>query len=142
VLDSALRLSLDSRLAETARETPVWVVAGPKGTPAAEEALSLRGVEVLRAGESVGPLDLAAVLALLADHGVTRLMVEGGPTLAEGLIAADLVDEAILFHSAKGVGTSGIDALPGAAKTTLTQRLRHVKSEPVGPDRQDSYERG
>jgi diaminohydroxyphosphoribosylaminopyrimidine deaminase/5-amino-6-(5-phosphoribosylamino)uracil reductase len=142
VLDSALRLSLDSRLAETARETPVWVVAGPKGTPAAEEALSLRGVEVLRVGESVGPLDLAAVLALLADHGVTRLMVEGGPTLAEGLIAADLVDEAILFHSAKAVGTSGIDALPGAAKTTLTQRLRHVKSEPVGPDRQDFYERG
>jgi diaminohydroxyphosphoribosylaminopyrimidine deaminase / 5-amino-6-(5-phosphoribosylamino)uracil reductase len=142
VLDSALRLSLDSRLAKTARETPVWVVAGPKGTPAAEEALWLKGVEVLRAGESGGQLDLVAALTLLADHGVTRLMVEGGPTLAEALIAADLVDEAILFHSAKAVGAGGIDALPGAAKTTLTQRLKHVKSEPVGTDRQDFYERG
>ena len=38
-------------------------------------------------------------------------MVEGGPTLAAALLAADLVDEAILFHSAKVVGADGIDAL-------------------------------
>ena len=45
--------------------------------------------------------------------GITRLMVEGGPTLAAAFIAADLVDEAILFHSAKVVGADGIDALDG-----------------------------
>ena len=142
VLDGALRLPLGSRLAQTARETPVWVIAGPKPTPAAEEALWLQGVEVMRAGESGGRLDLAAVLKLLATAGVTRLMVEGGPTLAAALIAADLVDEAILFHSAKTIGASGIDALGGGAMATLTQRLKHVKSKPAGPDRQDFYERG
>jgi diaminohydroxyphosphoribosylaminopyrimidine deaminase/5-amino-6-(5-phosphoribosylamino)uracil reductase len=142
VLDSALRLPPGSRLAQTARETPVWVVTGPKPTPAAEEALWLQGVEVMRAGESGGRLDLAAVLKLLGRRGVTRLMVEGGPTLAAALIARDLVDEAILFHSAKAVGAGGIDALDGGAMTTLTARLKHVTSEPVGPARQDFYERG
>jgi diaminohydroxyphosphoribosylaminopyrimidine deaminase/5-amino-6-(5-phosphoribosylamino)uracil reductase len=142
VLDSALRLPLGSRLAQTARETPVWVVAGRKPTPAAEEALWLQGVEVMRAGESGGRLELTAVLKLLGRRGVTRLMVEGGPTLAAALIARDLVDEAILFHSAKIVGAGGIDALDGGAMTTLTARLKHVTSEPVGPDRQDFYERG
>jgi len=85
---------------------------------------------------------LAAVLKLLATAGVTRLMVEGGPTLAAALIAADLVDEAVLFHSAKVVGAGGIDALGGGAMAALTQRLKHVKSEPAGPDQQDFYERG
>jgi diaminohydroxyphosphoribosylaminopyrimidine deaminase / 5-amino-6-(5-phosphoribosylamino)uracil reductase len=142
VLDSMLRLPLGSRLVQTARDTPVWVVAGPQPTPAAEEAFWLAGVEVLRVEESGGRLDLAAVLKLVAARGITRLMVEGGPTLAAALIAADLVDEAFLFHSGKVVGADGLVALDGSSMAALTQRLKHVKSEPVGPDRQDFYERG
>ena len=142
VLDSMLRLPLGSRLVQTARQTPVWVVAGPKPTAAAEEALWLAGVEVLRAQESGGRLALAAALKLVAARGITRLMVEGGPTLAAALIAADLVDEAFLFHSGIVVGADGLVALDGQSMAALTQRLKHVKSEPVGPDRRDFYERG
>ena len=142
VLDSMLRLPLGSHLAQTARQTPVWLIAGPKGTAAAEKALRLLGVEVMRIGESDGRLDLAAALKLLAGRGVTRLMVEGGPTLAAALIAGDLVDEAVLFHSAKVVGGSGTDALSDATMATLTRGLKLVKSELAGADRQDFYERG
>ena len=142
VLDSALRLPLDSALVQTARETPVWLVAGTNAPPPAEEALRARGVEVLRAGaDSDGGLALAAVLKLLAARGLTRLMVEGGPALAAALLRSDLVDEAVLFHSAKAVGGEGLEALNAAAAATLAHRLRHVMSEPVGPDRQDLYER-
>jgi diaminohydroxyphosphoribosylaminopyrimidine deaminase/5-amino-6-(5-phosphoribosylamino)uracil reductase len=73
--------------------------------------------------------------------GITRLMVEGGPTLAAAFIAADLVDEAVLFHSAKIVGPDGIDALASGAMEALTQRLKQVGSEPVGADRQVNYAR-
>ena len=68
----------------------------------------------MRAAQSDGRLDLAAVLKLLAARGITRLMVEGGPTLAAALLAADLVDEAVLFHSPKVVGADG-DRCAGAA---------------------------
>jgi diaminohydroxyphosphoribosylaminopyrimidine deaminase/5-amino-6-(5-phosphoribosylamino)uracil reductase len=142
VLDSALRLPPGSRLVHTAREAPVWVIAGMNAPVAAEVALQAKGVEVLRAGGSGGRLDLAAVLKLLAARGITRLMVEGGPTLAAALIAADLVDEAILFHSAKAVGADGVVALDDAAEAALTQRLKRISAEPVGPDRQESYRRG
>jgi diaminohydroxyphosphoribosylaminopyrimidine deaminase / 5-amino-6-(5-phosphoribosylamino)uracil reductase len=104
--------------------------------------LRLLGVEVMRIGESDGRLDLAAALKLLARRGVTRLMVEGGPALAAALIAGDLVDEAVLFHSAKVVGGSGTDALSDATMATLTRGLKLVKSELAGADRQDFYERG
>ncbi len=142
VLDGALRLPLGSRLVETARQTPLWIVAGPAAPRPAEDALRAKGAEVLRTTPSRDGLDLAAVLKRLADRGITRLLVEGGPTLAAALIAADLVDAAVLFHSAKPVGADGIEALDGAAMAALKSRLKHKISAPVGPDRQDLYERG
>jgi diaminohydroxyphosphoribosylaminopyrimidine deaminase/5-amino-6-(5-phosphoribosylamino)uracil reductase len=142
VLDSALRLPPSSRLVQTARQTPLWLIAGPTAPRAAEEGLRAHGAEVLRAGESGGRLDLAVVLKILVARGITRLMVEGGPTLGAALIAADLVDEAIFFHAAKVVGAGGLDALDAAVLMALTRRLKCVTSEPVGADRQDLYERG
>jgi diaminohydroxyphosphoribosylaminopyrimidine deaminase/5-amino-6-(5-phosphoribosylamino)uracil reductase len=142
VVDSKLRLLLDSRLVQTARETPVWVVTGPHAPAAAEEALQARGVDVLRAPAVSGRIDLAAALKLLAGRGITRLMVEGGPTLAAALVCADLVDEAVLFHSAKAVGVDGVEALAPGAMSALTERLKRVSSEPVGADREAVYVRG
>ncbi len=141
VADSMLRLPLDCRLVKSAYEAPVWVIAGMRAPDTAEFALLPRGIEVLRSPKSTDQLDLADTLKLLTAKGITRLMVEGGPKLAAAFIAADLVDQAILFHSAKVVGADGVDALAEAAMTALTQRLRLVESEPVGPDRQDCYER-
>jgi diaminohydroxyphosphoribosylaminopyrimidine deaminase / 5-amino-6-(5-phosphoribosylamino)uracil reductase len=141
VLDTTLRLPLDSRLIETVRATPVWVIAGPRAPHPAEEALRAKGVEVFRVAAQGERLDLAAALKLLAGRGITRLLVEGGPTLAAALIAADLVDEAILFHSAKTVGDGGLDAFDAAAMAGLTQRLKPIGSEAIGPDRQQTYGR-
>jgi diaminohydroxyphosphoribosylaminopyrimidine deaminase/5-amino-6-(5-phosphoribosylamino)uracil reductase len=142
VLDSALRLPLGSRLVRSARETPVWALAGMHGPAAAEEALRAHGVAVLRTKQRGDGLDLATVLQLVAARGITRLMVEGGPTLAAALIRADLVDEAVLFHSSVVVGPDGVDALDGSAMTTLTQRLRCVANDCLGADRREIYERG
>ena len=136
VLDSALRLPLASRLVQSARETPVWVVAGSAASPAAAQALQAGGVEVLPAKGRDGRLDLADVLKSLAARGITRLMLEGGPTLAAAFVAADLVDEANLFHSSKLLGPDGVDALEGLPLTALTQspRLQSLASMAVGAD--------
>ena len=101
------------------------------------------GVVVLRAPKLGNGLDLAAVLKLLAARGITRLMIEGGPTLAAAFVAADLVDEAVLFHSPKMVGPDGIDALNGLPLAAITQsaHLGHVVTQPVGADRCDLFER-
>jgi diaminohydroxyphosphoribosylaminopyrimidine deaminase/5-amino-6-(5-phosphoribosylamino)uracil reductase len=100
-----------------------------------------RGVNVLRSPNSADPLDIREVLGLLSAAGVTRLMVEGGPTLAAAFLAADLVDKAVLFHSPKIVGADGIEALASPAMAALSARLKQVSSEPVGVDRQILYVR-
>ena len=136
VLDSALRLPASSRLARTARETPLWAICGGEAAAAAAASLQAQGVTVLRAEETKGRLELAAVLKLIAGRGITRLMVEGGPTLAAALAAADLIDEAVLLQSPTVVGADGIDALEGLLLTALTQspRLVSVRSEAIGAD--------
>jgi diaminohydroxyphosphoribosylaminopyrimidine deaminase/5-amino-6-(5-phosphoribosylamino)uracil reductase len=141
VLDSALRLPIRSRLVQTARDTPLWVIAADHAPPAPEAALREHGADVVRTAEKNGRLDLTAVLKLLAARGVTRLMVEGGPTLASAFIAGDLVDEALLFHSPIRIGDDGLTALEPLARTMLDQHLKCISSEQVGPDRQECYER-
>src|SRR5262249_42790304 len=69
------------------------------------------------AGDS---LDIVAVLRLLAGRGITRLMVEGGPTVAAAFLVADLVDEAALLRSHTPIGQDGIDALEAMPLTALT----------------------
>jgi diaminohydroxyphosphoribosylaminopyrimidine deaminase / 5-amino-6-(5-phosphoribosylamino)uracil reductase len=141
VLDSALRLPLGSRLVKSAREVPVSLIAGIEAPRSAEESLRAHGVDVCRVAANGARLDLAAVLKLLADRGITRLLVEGGPTVAAALLAADLVDEAMLFRSPKSVGADGVEAFDQADAAALS-RLRLTEAEQIGPDRLELYLRG
>jgi diaminohydroxyphosphoribosylaminopyrimidine deaminase / 5-amino-6-(5-phosphoribosylamino)uracil reductase len=142
VLDTALRLPLGSRLVRNAQEVPVWVFGGTNASRGEEADLRANGVEVFRsADDTAGRIDPRPVLEFLAKRGITRLMLEGGPALAASLVAADLVDEAILFHSPKIVGADGIDALDGMPLAALTERLKPVMDEPFGADRAATYER-
>ena len=143
VLDRALRLPANSRLARSAREVPVWALSRAQSSRAAEDALLAEGVVVLRIPDSAGRADISTVLKLIAERGITRLMVEGGPTLAAAFLGADLVDEAVLFRSPKVVGADGIDALAGLPLMALTQspRLTCVQSAAVGTDICEVFER-
>lgn len=144
VLDASLRLPVTGALACSARETPVWVMAGGAGAPMeAEAALAAQGVEVLRVPGTDGRLDIAAVLALLNDQGITRLMVEGGPTVAAAFIAADLVDEAVLLRGPNPIGPEGVNALEAMPLAALTDspKLRSLGIETVGEDTIEIFER-
>jgi diaminohydroxyphosphoribosylaminopyrimidine deaminase/5-amino-6-(5-phosphoribosylamino)uracil reductase len=136
VLDGRLRLGLDSRLIATARATPLWVVTGTSAAAEREQALRQAGAEVLRVPMAGGGLDLAAVLARLAERGITRLMVEAGPILAAAMLQADLVDEAALLRSPRAIGPEGIDALEGLPLAALTgsPRLELIRTELAGED--------
>ncbi len=142
VLDAGLRLPMQSRLVASAGETPLWIIAGKDAPSASETAVRERGGEVLRVAEKRGRLDLREAMKLLVARGITRLMVEGGPTVASAMIEADLIDEAVLFHSPLVIGEDGVPALQPHAAQLLNRHLKRVASEPIGPDRQETYQRG
>jgi diaminohydroxyphosphoribosylaminopyrimidine deaminase/5-amino-6-(5-phosphoribosylamino)uracil reductase len=142
ILDARLRTPLATATVGMARDIPTWIFCAPAASAMAETILRARGVEVFRVAAQDGRLDLSQVLRTLAERGITRLMVEGGPTVAAQLVQANLVDEAALFQSPNEMG-EGIDALDGLPLTALTQseKLKPVASESVGADTLTIYER-
>jgi diaminohydroxyphosphoribosylaminopyrimidine deaminase / 5-amino-6-(5-phosphoribosylamino)uracil reductase len=143
VLDGTLRLPPAGRLVASARQTPLWVLTGEDAPIEPEQALKVKGVEVLRVKVIDGRLDLVAVLKLLSERGITRVMVEAGPILATALLGDDLVDEAVLFRSPSAIGVDGIDALDGLPLSALTRssQLKRFATEAVGSDTIEVFER-
>jgi diaminohydroxyphosphoribosylaminopyrimidine deaminase/5-amino-6-(5-phosphoribosylamino)uracil reductase len=141
VLDAQLRLPLATAVVSAVRETPTWVFTSRRASPIAEEILQQKGCKVFRVDEQNGKLDLDAVLKILAEQGITRLMVEGGPTVAAAFVGADRVDEAVLLRADKTVGADGIGALEGMPLSALTDGLRSRGTEKLGADTLETYER-
>lgn len=143
VLDTHLQMPLASKLVRSMDVAPVWVVAGPVADAAREFALSARGITVLRMGTAGSRIDLAAAVHELAARGITRLMVEAGPTLAAALLRAELVDKAVVFRSPMTVGPEGLDALDGLPLEALTHspHLSAVDRRASGDDIAETFER-
>ena len=141
VLDAKLKLPLATSVVATVRETPTWVFTSSKPSAIAEEILQQKGCKVFRVGDVDGRLDLDEVLKVLAEKGITRLMVEGGPKVAGAIAAAGLVDEVALLRGEKTIGANGIEPLEGMPLNGFTGQLHARGSEKLGPDTLDIFER-
>ena len=141
VLDASLKLPLSTSVVATVRDTPTWVFTSSKPSAIAEEILQQKGCKVFRVADVDGRLDLEEVLKVLAEQGITRLMVEGGPKVAGEFAAAGLVDELALLHGAKSIGADGIDPLEGTPLNGFTGQLHARGREKLGPDVLETFER-
>lgn len=111
VVDSRLRLPLTSRLVATARDVPTWVLTRADGEPSRREAFLRCGVEVIEVGlDEEGNLDMLSALQALGTRGLTRVLVEGGATLAATLLYRRLVDQLAWFRAPRIMGGDGIPA--------------------------------
>jgi diaminohydroxyphosphoribosylaminopyrimidine deaminase / 5-amino-6-(5-phosphoribosylamino)uracil reductase len=116
VLDPRLELPPPSKLARTARQVPVIVVAdkAAKTPPSAlpqdwstrAAALEAAGVEIL----TCDPRRLDVLLMALATRGISSLLVEGGARAAKSFLDAGLVDRILLFTGAATIGKDGVQS--------------------------------
>ena len=141
LLDARLRVPISAGVVATAHDAPTWIFGDTKASAMGEQVLSAKDVEVFRVESQNGRLDLAAVMKVLAERGITRLMVEGGSAVAASFVKAGLVDEAALFRAPKDIGRDGVDALDQMPLTALTSGLKKVSTEQVGADTLELYER-
>lgn len=142
VLDASLRLPLASALVRTARRVPTWVVGREDADRDRVARLAAEGVHVLRAGaDASGRLDAGEALRLLAARGITRVLCEGGPTLADRLAALDLLDEVVLVTSRAVEAGTGVRALRPHLDAALRHGFRRWADERVGPDTLTFHER-
>ena len=132
LLDSKLRLTPTSKLAQTARAVPLLVfTAAQKGG----ESLAALGAEIIRVkADAIGRIDLGEVLRALAARGLTRVLVEGGPTIHAAFLAQGLADRLHLYQSPIVVGAGGV---PGAS--IPTKRLDCTERRAFPPDVLESF---
>jgi diaminohydroxyphosphoribosylaminopyrimidine deaminase / 5-amino-6-(5-phosphoribosylamino)uracil reductase len=144
VVDSRLRLPLTSKLVTTARAVPTWIVTGADPDPVKAAALTERGVEILPvAMDSAGRPEPLALAAALAERGLTRVLVEGGATLAGSLLGAGLIDRLEWFRAAALIGGDGLAGVAGFGVATLDQMARFERTDlrVAGADVVESYRR-
>jgi len=112
VLDSRLRLPLDSRLAQTAREDVlVFTQAADPSRTKELEKLGVRVEKIARSSENA--LDLSAILQRLGELEITSLLVEGGSHLNASVLDNGLADKVFLFLAPKIFGDTGVPFAAG-----------------------------
>jgi len=140
VLDARFRTPPTAKLVRTARAVPVTIV----GSTAAAEPRYPSGVAVARAplaGRDPGQLDLRAVLGALSQDGITRLLVEGGPTVARSFLDAGLVDEIVIFRGTEPLGAAGLPPILGSSLKMFddTRIWRLTEERSIGSDHRRHY---
>ncbi len=132
VVDSHLRTPLMSKLVRTARQHPLWILHRNGADKLRREALEKAGVKLIELPSSPAGIDLKVGMETLAQAGLTRILAEGGGTLAAGLLRADLVDRLAWFHAP---GIIGGDGWPSAASFGVTALATMPRFVPVAQER-------
>jgi len=100
-------------------DAPTLVAVSRKASSEKVRMIEAKGVDVVYAGEDKVDLPLL-MKTLVEDYGVSKLMIEGGPTLNYYMLQARLVDEIRLIHLPFIVGGSDTPSLVGGM---------HIESE-------------
>jgi len=102
VLDSDLRLSIDSQLVRTIERGKVVIFCSKEAADYSGTRVPLAacGVEIHPVpSDAPGRLKLSDVMSQIARMGVTHLLVEPGPTLARSFLESGLWDRAWVIRS-------------------------------------------
>jgi diaminohydroxyphosphoribosylaminopyrimidine deaminase/5-amino-6-(5-phosphoribosylamino)uracil reductase len=129
VVDSGLRTPADAAILPA-------LVACHHADPGARAALEQAGADVIEVPGADGRVDLAALLALLAQRGVNELHVEAGARLNGALIKAGLVDEWVAYVAPMAVGDAarGLFDQPPLASLANAARFRLADVRQLGGD--------
>ncbi len=108
LLDSWLRLPLDSRVVKTAKNDVLvfYSQADEKKKQELEKA-GIR-VEHIAPTHADGRPDLAAVLHYLVQQEITSLLIEGGATVNWTALSSGVVDKLFLFYAPKILGEGAV----------------------------------
>jgi diaminohydroxyphosphoribosylaminopyrimidine deaminase/5-amino-6-(5-phosphoribosylamino)uracil reductase len=104
VLDSHGRLPPPSQLAQTARETPLLLVAAEDLSQTRVAELHERGIDVLLLPTDQGRPQAAMLLAELGRRRMTNVLVEGGSAVLGSFFDAGAIDEVHVAIAPRLVG--------------------------------------
>ena len=137
ILDSRLRLPLESRVVKTAKNDVIVFCSFAEEKK--KRALERRGiiVEQIALGGNEGRPDLPRIARRLGEMEITSLIIEGGALVNWAALAAGIVDKVFLYYAPKilaGTGSVPFAAGPGFRKMSDAAVLKHITLHRFGED--------
>ena len=129
VLDSALRMPLDSKMVATAHND--LVIFTVSNDEARIHELQTHGVRVEVLPAEAGRVPLTLLLDKLGEEGILTLLTEAGTRLNTALLAGGHVDRIHLFVSPQIMGSDAVPAFKGMASAN---QMAAVEVERYGND--------
>ena len=139
VVDSRLRLGVDSQLVQTIRKAPLMIATTEESLKSKREAagrLEEAGAEVCAVSSS-GRVGLGELLDELGRRKILNLMVEGGAEILRGFIERGLADEVYVFVSPQTIGGEGAAGPVGGGdpgEVAVALRMEKIKIRRFGED--------
>jgi diaminohydroxyphosphoribosylaminopyrimidine deaminase / 5-amino-6-(5-phosphoribosylamino)uracil reductase len=136
VLDSQLRLPLDSKMARSAA-SDLLVVTTSAASAERRKMLEARCVQTLVLDGPGGRADLRAVIEWLGRNNYLSLMIEAGSKLNWSALETGVVNRIFFYYGPKILG--GLEALPlaggiGRRRRSDAIRVHSVTIHPILPD--------
>ena len=144
VVDSTLRLPAAAQVVERARERPCWVMTTTRAALDRRRLLEEKGVRLIEVESGAdGRPTPQTIAAALAGLGLTRVLIEGGGTIAAAFLAAGLIDQVAWFHAPVLIGGDGRAGLApfGIARLADAPRLLARETRAAGTDRLSFFDK-
>lgn len=124
--------ALERKIFRSAGDVPVWIFCDPGADSGQQSALAQAGCRIFHVATVNGRPWIPAVTEALVAEGITRLLVEGGPTVSRAFSSVGLVDDIVQYRAAGGQGAAmaregalrSVNELPGH----LTFALAHERA--------------
>ena len=145
ILDRRLRVPPESQLLQTAGDYPVWLITGDKHSSKKLKAYKDQNAELIILPQNQsGRSNLSEIFKELGKRGLTRVLVEGGNTIAQSLFQADMVDQIAWFRAPKIMGNDGLSAVGNLDFKELSAiyEFQQVRSLEIGTNSLEMLNRG
>jgi len=137
ILDSRLRLPLESRVVKTAQDDLLVLCSFAEEKKKKQLLRRGVGVEQIPRPTSEGHPDLAAVIRHLGEMEITSGMIEGGAMVNWAALASGIVDKVFLYYAPKilaGTGSVPFAAGAGFPRLSDAAQVKPIRLHRFGED--------
>lgn len=138
IVDSRLRIPLDSQLVRTAGQYPTLVAATRAAPPSRIERLRRAHLEVVVVkSDKNGWANLRALMQELGRRGILSVLLEGGSTLNASALRERIVDRVLIFLAPKIIGGEKVPGMiggEGSLRIKDAHPVKVLKVKRIGPD--------